>query len=106
MNILDMMKMYGEDSCRAVLSTFMCLLNLDVEYFIHNKAMEFARQWIAITFIVFKETESGSALVGYYTLANKFVSISCTHLSKTLHKKIAKFSQYDEVLVRLWYPCH
>lgn len=60
--------------------------------------MEFARQRIAITFIVFKETESGSALVGYYTLANKFVSISCTHLSNTLQKKIAKFSQYGEVL--------
>ena len=40
MNILDMMKMYGEDSCRAVLSTFMCPLNIDVEDFIHNKAMD------------------------------------------------------------------
>ena len=100
MNILDMMKMYGEDSCRAVLSTCMCPLNIDVEDFIHNKAMEFARQRIAITFIVFQETESDSALVGYYTLANKFVSISGTHLSKTLQKKIARFSQYDEVLER------
>ena len=36
MNILDMMKMYGEDSCRAVLSTFMCPLNIDVEDFIDN----------------------------------------------------------------------
>ncbi len=35
-NILDMIKMYGEDSCKAVLSTFMCPLNLDVEDFIHN----------------------------------------------------------------------
>ena len=89
-----------EDSCRAVLSTFMCPFNPDVEDFIHNKAMEFARKRIAITFIVFKETESSSAFVGYYMLANKFVSISCTHLSKTLHKKIAKFSQYAEVLER------
>lgn len=99
-NILDMMKMYGEDSCKAVLSTFMCPLNLDVEDFIHNKAMEFARQRIAITFLVFKETDSGSALVGYYTLANKFVSIAGAHLSKTLQKKIAKFSQYDDSLDR------
>lgn len=38
-NILDMMKMYGEDSCKAVLSTFMCPLNLDVEDFIQNKAV-------------------------------------------------------------------
>lgn len=99
-NILDMMKMYGEDSCKAVLSTFMCPLNLDVEDFIHNKAIEFARQRIAITFLVFKETDSGSAFVGYYTLANKFVSIAGAQLSKTLQKKISKFSQYDDSLDR------
>ncbi len=28
-NILDMMKMYGEDSCKAVLSTFMCPLKYE-----------------------------------------------------------------------------
>ncbi len=99
-NILDMMKMYGEDSCKTILSTFICPLNLDVEDFIQNKAMEFARQRIAITFLVFKENESGSSFVGYYTLANKFVSIAGTHLSKTLQKKIAKFSQYDDSLNR------
>ena len=95
-----MMKMYGEDSCKTILSTFICPLNLDVEDFIQNKAMEFARQRIAITFLVFKENESGSSFVGYYTLANKFVSIAGTHLSKTLQKKIAKFSQYDDSLNR------
>ena len=78
----------------------MCPLNLDVEDFIQNKAVEFARQRIAITFLVFKENESGSAFVGYYTLANKFVSIAGAHLSKTLQKKIAKFSQYDDSLGR------
>ena len=58
LNILDMMKMYGEDSCKTVLSTFMCPLNLDVEDFIHNKAVEFARQRIAVTFLVFKDRKS------------------------------------------------
>ncbi len=71
-NILDMMKMYGEDSCKAVLSTFMCPLNLDLEDFIQNKAVEFARQRIAVTSLVFKENESSSVFVGYYTFANKF----------------------------------
>lgn len=99
-NILDMMKAYGENSCKEVLSTFMCPLNLDVEDFIHNKAIPFALQRIAVTFLVFKQTENGSAFVGYYTLANKFVSIAGAHLSKTLQKKIAKFSQYDDSLDR------
>ncbi|MCM1146140.1 MAG: N-acetyltransferase [Lachnoclostridium sp.] len=95
-----MMKAYGENSCKEVLSTFMCPLNLDVEDFIHNKAIPFARQRIAVTFLVFKQAENGSAFVGYYTLANKFVSIAGAHLSKTLQKKIAKFSQYDDSLDR------
>ncbi len=38
-NILDLMEMYGEDSCRALLSTFICPLNLDVEYVIGGKTV-------------------------------------------------------------------
>lgn len=99
-NILDMLEMYGEDSCKEILSTFICSLNTDVEDFIHNKAVEFAKQRIAITFIVFRETEKGNVLAGYYTLANKFVAVSADMLSKALQKRISKFSQYDEVLNR------
>ena len=99
-NILDMLEMYGEDSCRKILSTFICPLNMDVTDFIHNKAIEFAKQRIAITFLVFKETEIGNVLAGYYTLANKFVAVSASMLSNTLKKRISKFSQYDAILDR------
>lgn len=99
-NILDMLDMYGEDSCREILSSFICPLNIDVADFIHNKAIEFAKQRIAITFLVFRETEKGNVLTGYYTLANKFVAVSADMLSQTLKKRIAKFSQYDAVLDR------
>lgn len=99
-NILDMLNMYGEAACTEILSTFICPLNIDVADFIHNKAIEFARQRIAITFLVFRETEKGNVLTGYYTLANKFVAVSANILSKTLQKRIAKFSQYDASLNR------
>jgi hypothetical protein len=99
-NLLDMLTIYGEDSCQEILSTFVCPLNLDVADFIHNKAIEFAKQRIAITFLVFKETLKGNVLVGYYTLANKFVAVSANTLSKTLQKRISKFSQYDADLDR------
>ena len=36
----------------------------------------------------------------FKSIANKFVSIAGAHLSKTLQKKIAKFSQYDDSLGR------
>lgn len=99
-NILDMLDMYGEDSCKEILSAFICPLNLDVADFIHNKAIEFAKQRIAITFLVFMETPKGNILAGYYTLANKFVSVSADSLSKSLQKRISKFSQYDTTLNR------
>lgn len=92
-NILDMLDMYGEDSCKEILSAFICPLNLDVADFIHNKAIEFAKQRIAITFLVFIETPKGNILAGYYTLANKFVSVSADSLSKSLQKRVSKFSQ-------------
>ena len=98
LNILDMLEFLGEDSCQNILSSFICPLNPDVEDFIHTKAIPFARQHIAITYLVFSEQNNQKHLVGYYTLTNKFICINSSALSKTLQKKISKFSQYDENL--------
>ncbi len=95
-SILDMLDMYGEDVCQEILSSFSCPLNKDVEDFIRNKAITFAKQRIAITFLVFSN-EDGK-LIGYYTLVNRFVVVIENMLSKTIQKKISKFSQYDSKL--------
>lgn len=95
-NILDMLDLYGEDVCQRVLATFSCPLNRDVEDFIRNKAINFAKQRIAVTFLVF--SKGSGQLVGYYTLVNKFTTVSENMLSKTIQKKILKFSQYDSKL--------
>lgn len=94
-NILDMLEYVGEDNCQKILSTFSCPLNTDVEDFIHTKAIQFAKQKIAISYLVFAEKDNTQYLVGYYTLTNKFVCVNNTSLSKTMQKKISKFSQYD-----------
>ena len=99
-NILVMMDLYGEDYCKSILSCFICPLGKDVEDFIHNKGIDFARQRIAITFLVFLEKDESLCLVGYYTLANKFVSVSGNMLSKTMQKRIEKFAQFDTKLER------
>lgn len=99
-SILDILDLYGEEDCRSILSSFVCPLGQDVEDFIHNKAIDFAIQRIAITFLVFLERDEQLFLVGYYTLANKFVSVSGDMLSKTMQKRIAKFAQYDTELKR------
>lgn len=94
-NILDMLEYVGEDSCQNILSSFVCPLNPDVEDFIHTKAIQFAKQRIAVSYLVFAEQNEQRYFVGYYTLANKFVCVNGSALSKTMQKKIAKFSQYD-----------
>lgn len=98
-----MLELFGEKSCKEFLSSFTCPLNIDVDNFIHNKAIEFVKQRIAITFLVTKRTKKGNVLVGYYALANRFVSISSDSfhkLSKSLQVKISKFSQYDASIDR------
>ena len=95
-NILDMLDTYGEEVCQEILSSFSCPLNKDVEDFIRNKAISFAKQRIAITFLVFSK-EKGQ-LIGYYTLVNRFVIVAGDMLSQTMQKKISKFSQYDNKL--------
>lgn len=94
-NVLDMLEYVGEDNCKKILSTFACPLNLDVEDFIHTKAIQFAKQKIAISYLVFAEQDNRQYFVGYYTLANKFICVNSSSLSKTMQKKISKFSQYD-----------
>ena len=94
-NILDMIEYVGEDNCQNILSSFVCPLNPDVEDFIRTKAITFAKQRIAVSYLVFAEQSEQNYFVGYYTLANKFVCVNGSALSKTMQKKIAKFSQYD-----------
>ena len=95
-----MIDLYGEENFKSILSSFVCPLSKDVEDFIHNKAINFAIQHIAITFLVFLEKDEQLFFVGYYTLSNKFVSVSNNMLSKTMQKRIPKFSQYDSKLGR------
>lgn len=94
-NIIDLLDYAGKDICQDILSTFICPLNPDVESFLRTKATPFARQRIAISYLVFRQQDNQQYLIGYYTLANKFICVSSNSLSNTLKKKISKFSQYD-----------
>lgn len=45
--------------------------------------------------MIFAQYKKSPVLVGYYTLANKFVSIDTKKLSKTMIKNIKKYGIYD-----------
>ena len=59
LNLLEMLDTYGEDKLRSILSRFMCPQNRDVENFIQSKAIDFARQRLAITYYLLPAIKSG-----------------------------------------------
>lgn len=96
-NILDLLEdeNIGENIVNNILSKFSCI-NKEIEIFLKNKAIKFANESIAATFLVFEETEDTMLLLGYFTLANKHFEVDTTLLSRKLRDKINhKFQHMD-----------
>ena len=99
-NLAEMIREIGEDRVKAILSDFSCPLNKDVEFYIRDKAIVFAKQGWAATHLVFASYKDTLVLVGYFTLVTKVIMIYKANMSKTLQKKISKFSQPDVSMKR------
>ena len=85
----------GEDNVKNILSDFSCPLNNDIEYFLKSKAVEFEKQGISRTQLIYASYREKSVLIGYYTLAEKvFIVSSKMSISNSLRKKINKFATY------------
>ena len=94
MSLKKLIAEWGESKVRTALSSF-CSLNKDVEKFIRHDAVEFAKQHIAQTFLVFVSSEGKDILVGYYTLTMKMLHVERTDMSSNLFRRIKKFGTYD-----------
>ena len=94
-SLLDMICQKGEGYVKNIISSFSCPQNKDVEDFLHSKAIEFSRQGISKTHLVFTKKDDKPVLVGYYCLASKVIIVEKAALSRTLQKKINKFTIYD-----------
>ena len=91
-NLKHMLDEMGEDETKRFLSDFSCPLNADVEDFLKFKAIEFSRQGLAQTHLVMASYRDKPVLVGYFALANKYISVNAGKISKTTKKRINKFS--------------
>lgn len=94
-NILDMLESVGEDELSGILSDFSCPKNPEIERFIHNNAIEFAKRKMSITYLVF---DANAQLVAYFTLTHKSSSVDGQVLSRTSRKKLEMHARMDEVL--------
>lgn len=99
LSLVKLLNFYGEDKMKFVLSDFVSNKNKDVEHFIHQNAIPFTKQRIAMTYLVFSD-ELSPQLVGFYTFANKFVTIPSSNISNSFKKRISKFTQFDNELNR------
>lgn len=95
--LLDMIEQLGEEPVKKILSDFSCPRNKDVEYFLKNRAIEFSKQKITQTQLVFLQYKQEMRFVAYYSLTNKTISVKDEGLSKSLRKRIAKFGTRDTV---------
>ena len=92
-NILDMIESVGEDAVSTALSSFSCSKNLEIENFVRNNAIIFAKQKMSITYLVYSESGKIAAI---FTLTHKALEISNDVLSNTMRRKIQKHSKLDE----------
>ena len=94
-NLKLLIEELGEDRAKEILSSFRCPLNPDVEDFLRIKAIEFAKQGLSQTHLVMASYREEPVVVGYFTLANKYIAVSAKKISGTTRKRINKFAIHD-----------
>ena len=93
LSLSDIIDEKGEDFCREILSFFSCPPNPDVEKFLTKRAaIDFAKQSIAQTFLVYASYKGKNELCGYFTIANKYIVVGNHSVSKTTARRLRKFS--------------
>lgn len=93
LSLSDIIDEKGEDFCREILSFFSCPPNPDVEKFLTKRsAIDFAKQSIAQTFLVYASYRGKNVLCGYFTIANKYIVVGSHSVSKITARRLRKFA--------------
>lgn len=91
-NILDMIGAIGEAKLKQCLSVFSCPINPEIEQFVKNNAIEFAKKKLSVTYFVINES---GKIVAVFTLAHKAIEIGNANLSNSKRKKISRYAILD-----------
>ena len=84
----------GEDKLVQLLSEFSCPLNPDVERFLKQQAIEFAKKHQAVTYLVLSLEDA--ELLGYFSITIKPLVVRAEPFSNTVKRKLARFSEIDK----------
>jgi hypothetical protein len=92
-NILNLLNSVGEKEVCNAFSEFQCKVNPEIEHFLKNNAIDFARRKISVTHLIFNES---AQLAAYFTLTHKSANISVSNLSKSTIKIISRYAIFDQ----------
>ena len=84
----------GEDKLLQLLSEFSCPLNSDVELFLKQQSIEFAKKHQAVTYLVLSLEDA--ELLGYFSITIKPLVVKADPFSNTVKRKLARFSEIDK----------
>ena len=84
----------GESDLCQILSEFSCEKNPDVERFVKEQSIEFAKKQQSVTYLVFS-TENAE-FVGYFATTIKPITVNAEAFSNTIKKKLARVSEMNE----------
>ena len=93
-NILDSLKDDGEEFLKHFLATFSCPVNPEIEKFLKERAIDFAKRRLSITYLV-TDNDDGEFL-GYFTLTHKAILLDGKDFSKTMQRKLTRYSRLDK----------
>lgn len=84
----------GENDLIEILSDFSCPINPDIERFLKNQAIEFAKKHQAVTYLVLSNRDA--SLLGYFSITIKPLIVRAEPFSNNVKKKLSRFSRIDE----------
>ena len=93
-NILDLVDANGEEPIMRYLSAFSCPPNSEIENFLKNRAIDFARRKLSITYLVSDDRDG--RLLGYFTLTHKAISTKEEGLSNSARRRWERFARFDK----------
>lgn len=102
-NIRDMLAADQEELVKAYIHTYSSemekdgvktVLNPDIEHFLNDNAIQFAKMKTAVTYLVMDEDDG--ALLGYFTLAHKPLKVAADGISRNISDHLKRFSKLDE----------
>ena len=90
----DLIDFSGEETAQKVLETFSCPQNEEIQNFIRNSAVNFAKRKITMTHLLFSEENE---LLGFFSLTHKPLIVKDENFSSKLRRIFFTSSSYNYI---------